>query len=224
MKKLYFPVLSAAMLAISLLAEDPVLSKNFVLVGGHKLELNKTASLYLAPANIVVEPYLLSTRWTGFHSRDAVHKMTSDGNNGLWQYDSTLPAASAPVQFETVLSCPQGAKSVKYSCKWKAADAKDIKEVFVYIQLPLASITGKNFIVNGKDVPVVSENKFAWFTQAGKPVTLTLFPGDPEREITFRSTGNIRMSCETHLAAKRSWIRLYPVSPESGIELEITAK
>lgn len=205
-------------------AEKPLAGKDFVLAGDQKLVLNKRSTLTIQPAGIVLTPYLKTDRWRGFYSAKTEIKPLSSGKDQVWKYQASIPAKSAPVIFETAMACPKNASAVQYSISWKIKDPKDCAELFLYLQLPESQYKGKDLIFNGKKVPAVTgDNKWAWHKQTG-PLELTLFPGEKGKSLTFKSKAPVRISCETHKAGKRIWIRIYPVGKAQSIHFDITSE
>ena len=196
-KTLFYALLLSGIAAFA----EPVL-KNSVLTFGQ---------------NVKLVPYTQTVKWISPEERAAKNKMTSPG---CWETE--LPGKSGAVKISTSLK-NNADKTFAYSVAWKAADKGDIKERFLFLNLPLASVKGKKFVFNNKEVPVVDVKKSAWYQLRNQTIEMTFYKGE-KQEFTLAGKGKIRISCETHPKANRVWVRIYPVTPADQVDFTIKMK
>lgn len=206
-------------------AEKPLAGKDFILAGNHKIMMNNRASIQFSPTGMLLTPYMKTDKWRGFYSNGTRIRKLVSGKDHVWKYSVTVPAKTAPVAFESTLACPQGADAAHYSLSWKLKTPSDCREIFLYLHIPVKQLTGKKFLINGKMIPVMTEkHDLSWFRQTG-PLSLTIFPGEKGKSLTFTSKQPLRINCETHKSAKRVWVRFYTVGKtDSAIDLKISAQ
>ena len=198
----HFSVLSITFLSFILCSAEPVLKNGFIdFSNGVKLV-----------------PYTQTVKWISPEERAAKNTMT-----GKETCETLLPGKSAPVVIATSLKA-QPDKTFAYSVAWKFQDKADVKERFLFLNLPLDGVKGKKFVFNNKEVPVVEVRKSAWYQLRNQVIAMTFFKGEAGRELTLSSKGKIRVSCETHPKANRVWVRIYPVNPAEQIEFTVSVK
>ena len=183
----------------------------------------KNSILSFPKAGAKMVPYTQTVKWISPEERAAKSTALSDGKDNALKYETILPGASAEVKILTSLIF-KADKQADYSVVWEAKSGGDIKEKFLFINLPLNSVKDKKFIFNGREVPVVSVKKPAWFQLRNQVISMTFFKGEEGKEFTLTSKGKIRISCETHPAANRVWVRIYPVAPQDKIEFTVKAE
>ena len=183
----------------------------------------KNSILSFTKAGAKMVPYTQTVKWISPEERAAKNTALSDGKDNALKYETILPGASAEVKILTSLTF-KADKQADYSVVWEAKSGEDIKEKFLFINLPLNSVKDKKFIFNGREVPVVSVKKPAWFQLRNQVISMTFFKGEEGKEFTLTSKGKIRISCETHPAVNRVWVRIYPVSPKDKIEFTVKAE
>lgn len=182
----------------------------------------KNSVLTFGQPGVKLVPYTQTVKWISPEERAAKNTALAEGKDKTWKFKTVLPGKSAPVEIETKL-VGKAENTFEYSISWQSQDGKDIKEKFLFLNFPLKSIAGKKFVFNGKEVPVVGVKKFAWYQLRNRVISMTFFKGEAG-EFTLTSKGRIRISCETHPAANRVWVRIYPVDPKMQIELTVTTK
>ena len=168
-------------------------------------------------------PYTQTVKWISPEERAAKSEKVPQKDGQMLAWKTTLPGESAPVVIETQLK-KNADKTHSYSVIWKAQKPTDIKERFLFLNLPLESVKGKKFVFNNKEIPVVPVKKFAWYQLRNRVITMTFYKGEAGREFTLTSKGKIRISCETHPKGNRVWVRIYPVAPSDQVEFLVTVK
>ncbi|MBO5724319.1 MAG: hypothetical protein J6S58_05760 [Lentisphaeria bacterium] len=202
-------------------AETPLKGKeDFIQSGVHRITLSRWADLRIAPAGITLTPYMRTDKWRGFNSPG-----TRVRKNGEWKYTVEVPAAkNDTLFFETSLHGKEGASALQYSISWRLADPGNCRELFLYLELPYQSFRGRNMLINGRKVPIIThENKFAYYKQTA-PLDLILYPGEKNKELRIRSKQPLRISCESHKKGNRVWIRIYTVNNDTRVDFEITSR
>lgn len=198
----YFAILSTVVSAFLLCGAEPVLKNGVLSFGG----------------GVKLVPYTQTVKWISPEERAAKNRMTE---KDVWE--TVLPGKTAPVVIATSLKAQQD-NTFAYSAAWKFQDKKDVKERFLFLNLPLDSVKGKNFVFNGKTVPVVGIRKFAWYQLRNQVISMTFFKDEAGKEFTLTSKGKIRVSCETHPKGNLVWVRIYPVNPVEQIEFTVSVK
>jgi hypothetical protein len=167
--------------------------------------------------NVKLVPYTQTVKWISPEERAAKNTMTAPDC-----CETLLPGKSGEVKITTSFK-NNSDKTFEYSAAWKAVEKGDIKERFLFLNLPLDSVKGKKFVFNNKEVPVVEEKKFAWYQLRNQTIEMTFFKGE-KQEFTLAGKGKIRISCETHPKGNRVWVRIYPMTPADRIDFTVKVK
>ena len=102
----------------------------------------KNSILSFPKAGAKLVPYTQTVKWISPEERAAKNTAISDKKDNIQKYETSLPGASGEVKILTSLTSKED-KLADYSVVWEAKSEQDIKEKFLFINLPLSSVKDK---------------------------------------------------------------------------------
>ena len=161
-------------------------------------------------------------RWYSFTNQDAAPKLVSSENN-TWKFQSAIPlnAGSDVLKAaETITMTPFG--TIEAEISWeKPAEPKDLLETACFFTIPMKALGDHKLIVDGKDIEVVKETKYGWFSRVMENPSFVLYPGVEGQEFSLVFQGKYGVSIGT---VKNSGVTVRVISTKSPIKYTITPK
>ena len=161
-------------------------------------------------------------RWYSISNPDAAPKLVSSENN-TWKFQSAIPlntGSDVLKTVETITMTPFG--TIETEISWeKPANPKDLLETACFFTIPMKALGSNKFIVDGKEVPVVKETKYGWYSRTMGNPSFVLYPGIAGQEFSLVFQGSYYISIGT---VKNSGVTVRVITKKSPIKYTITPK
>ena len=215
MNKLFFAL---CLCSVILNAAEFTCSHNSIQYGKKQMRFQPQGTMFLQEPNASLSASLNVGTKGGYFSfgSPAVKGKFGNPGKGFWEYSGNFPEDRNNTRMEvkqTIELTPFG--NIETNFTWKAANPKNITDLFYIIYLPVKLFQGKSILFNGKEIPVSNITKYGFFVaRLAENPELTFYHWDPDKKIRLQGDGKITVVFQS-IKDKNVMVRFYP-QPAGG--------
>lgn len=211
------------LLSLMLNASEIIPGHDYAQFGQNRLRLLQGGLLVLQTDKLYCKGSLTIGTRAGYFSFASADTKSSFVNpdKGFWQYSGIFPANTGATMAvrQTVELTPMGMFEINIS--WEVEDPKDNKDTFYSISCPISDYREKNLVINNKEIPVLNENKYGWYSREKyETAELVFYQWDADRAFKITCSERVRLVTST-TKDKEFSVRIYPAPGSNKLTLTL---